>query len=400
MLDKATNTDIQAPAPLPSSPSGTGNMKEPTSSLPSSPAVPTTDGSSSLLPSQRDNPRSSSQETSSASSTSLEGKNTETNQKSTSKSVLVGGILGSVCIAFLGGVLAVLLVKKRKDYRRGRSPNAMMVHPDEQERSMKLSLGNRRVFDLSESLTESLVSGGYGDNHGVQMVVDSGTNLLISIQVLRNVTQNFSQTNVLGKGGFGVVYRGELDDGTKIAVKRMESAVVNSKGLKEFQSEIAVLTKVRHRHLVALLGYCIDGNERLLVYEYMPLGPLSHHLFEHQKLGLTPLTLKRRLSIALDVARGMEYLHGLAREASFIHRDLKSSNILLGDDYRAKVSDFGLVKLASDDTSSVETRLAGTFGYLAPEYAGKSILSSYSCTELYLFIAQCCMQISINSQDP
>ncbi|KAL3596769.1 hypothetical protein D5086_008406 [Populus alba] len=125
---------------------------------------------------------------------------------------------------------------------------------------------------------------------------------------------------------------------------------------------------VRHRHLVALLGYCLDGNEKLLVYEYMPQGTLSRHLFSWAEEGLKPMEWTRRLTIALDVARGVEYLHGLAHQ-SFIHRDLKPSNILLGDDMRAKVADFGLVRLAPEGKGSIETRIAGTFGYLAPEYA-------------------------------
>ncbi|KAA8547682.1 hypothetical protein F0562_004111 [Nyssa sinensis] len=148
----------------------------------------------------------------------------------------------------------------------------------------------------------------------------------------------------------------------------MESGVITGKGLAEFKSEIAVLTKVRHRHLVALLGYCLDGNEKLLVYEYMPQGTLSRHIFNWPEEGLKPLEWMKRLTIALDVARGVEYLHGLAHQ-SFIHRDLKPSNILLGDDMRAKVSDFGLVRLAPEGKGSIETRIAGTFGYLAPEYA-------------------------------
>lgn len=276
---------------------------------------------------------------------------------------LVGGIVGGVCMISLVGIVIFILVKRRKRNSRVQSPHTILLHPNGEGRDpelVKITVGNR-VADVSEAQSRS-------DSRRTDVQVVETGNLVISIEVLRNVTENFSQKNVLGKGGFGVVYKGELDDGTKIAVKRMEASVVSNKGLSEFQAEIAVLTKVRHRHLVALLGYCIDGNERLLVYEYMPLGPLSQHLFDHAKLGLTPLSLKRRLSIALDVARGMEYLHGLA-QTSFIHRDLKPSNILLGDDYRAKVSDFGLVKLASEDKFSVETRLAGTFGYLAPEYA-------------------------------
>lgn len=200
--------------------------------------------------------------------------------------------------------------------------------------------------------------------------------MFMSIEVLRAVTNNFSEENILGRGGFGVVYRGELEDGTQIAVKRMESAVVSNKGLSEFQSEIHVLTKVKHRHLVGLLGYCANGNERLLVYEFMPQGTLAQHLFDYRQLQEKPLTWMMRLSIALDVARGLEYLHNLAHR-SFIHRDLKPSNILLTDDFRAKVSDFGLVKLAPEGKFSVETRLAGTFGYLAPEYAGNSFAGKF-----------------------
>ncbi|KAL6582185.1 hypothetical protein OROMI_006199 [Orobanche minor] len=169
-------------------------------------------------------------------------------------------------------------------------------------------------------------------------------------------------------GGFGVVYKGKLHDGTKIVVKRMESGVMGTKRLNEFQAEIVVLTKVRHIHLVALLGYCINGNERLLVYEYMPEGTLSQHLFEWQEHGCQPLTWKQRVIIALDVASGVEYIHGLAQQ-SFIHRDLKPTNILLADDMRAKVADFGLVKNAPNGKYFIETRLVGTFGYLAPEYA-------------------------------
>ncbi|KAI7727125.1 hypothetical protein M8C21_008077 [Ambrosia artemisiifolia] len=165
-----------------------------------------------------------------------------------------------------------------------------------------------------------------------------------------------------------VVYKGELHDGTKIAVKRMESSVTSEKGLDEFQSEISVLTKFRHRNIVALLGYCLDGNERLLVFEYMPQGTLSRFLFNWEREGLKPLDWATRLVIALDVAKGVEYLHGLAQQ-SFIHRDLKPSNILLDDDMRAKVGDFGLIRLAPSGKVSLVTQLAGTFGYLAPEYA-------------------------------
>lgn len=277
---------------------------------------------------------------------------------------IAGVILGVSAVLLFGSICGFLLYKrKRQKFLRVQSPNTVYMRPAE---------GGDGAEMVKITVTPNTANGVHaarnnsGPSDNVQ-VLEAG-NLVISIQLLRNVTNNFSDENVLGKGGFGVVYKGELDDGTKIAVKRMLASVVSNKGLDEFQAEIAVLTKVRHRHLVALLGYCIEGNERLLVYEYMPQGTLSQHLFEWKKLDLPPLTWDKRLSIALDMARGVEYLHGLAHK-SFIHRDLKPSNVLLGDDYRAKVSDFGLVKLAPEGKSSVETRLAGTFGYLAPEYA-------------------------------
>ncbi|KAK4374801.1 hypothetical protein RND71_005478 [Anisodus tanguticus] len=201
-----------------------------------------------------------------------------------------------------------------------------------------------------------------------EIYVYDGGNVTIPVELLREATNNFNKENILGRGGFGIVYKGKLHDGTEIAVKRMEASIASNKGLNEFRAEIEVLSKVRHRHLVALHGFCVNGNERLLVYEYMSQGTLGQHLFDHERLGFLPLTWKQRLTIALDVARGVEYLHGLAQQ-SFIHRDLKPSNVLLEDDMRAKVSDFGLVKNAPDGKYSMETRLAGTFGYLAPEYA-------------------------------
>lgn len=197
---------------------------------------------------------------------------------------------------------------------------------------------------------------------------DASDTMLISVNTLRIATDNFSESNILGRGGFGVVYRGQLPSGNVIAVKRMECSEMGKKGSTEFEAEIAVLTKVRHRHLVELCGYSIEGHEKLLVYEFMPQGTLCHHLFPTGGNHPPSLNWKQRLIIALDVARGVEYLHSLA-QTSFIHRDLKPSNILLDNDMRAKVSDFGLVKLAPDGKNSMETRLAGTFGYLAPEYA-------------------------------
>ncbi|CAH8361290.1 unnamed protein product [Eruca vesicaria subsp. sativa] len=276
--------------------------------------------------------------------------------------VIIGVIIGVLVFIAISGFVVYKFIMKKKYGKFSKTdpekPGKLMVSGDKNGGAY----GNGHGANNFNALT-SPSSGDSSDRFPLE-----GGSVTIPIEVLRQVTNNFSEANIVGRGGFGVVYAGQLHDGTKTAIKRMECSSMVDKGRNEFQAEIAVLTKVRHRHLVALLGYCVNGYERLLVYEYMPQGNLGQHLFEYQELGYSPLTWKQRMSIALDVARGVEYLHSLAQQ-SFIHRDLKPSNILLGDDMRAKVADFGLVKNAPDGKYSVETRLAGTFGYLAPEYA-------------------------------
>lgn len=334
---------LQPPAPVDNPPPG--STKPPQSETPDSPPSPT---HSYPGPS-----RSESQPKSSK----------------TSKPVII--VAGVAVIAVLVVLLLMFLSIYWCKYRKNilEAPSSIVVHPrdpSDPENKLKIAVSSNTTGSLSTKTGITYLSNNSSGTENSHMM-EAG-NLVISVQVLRKVTKNFAPENELGHGGFGTVYKGELEDGTNLAVKRMEGGVISSKGLDEFQAEIAVLSKVRHRHLVSLLGYSIEGNERLLVYEYMSQGALSRHLFHWKTLSLKPLSWTRRLTIALDVARGIEYLHNLARQ-TFIHRDLKSSNILLGDDFRAKVSDFGLVKLAPDGEKSVATRLAGTFGYLAPEYA-------------------------------
>ena len=272
-----------------------------------------------------------------------------------------------IFMIFLSVLFCIFCYRKRK--RADESPT-FVVHPKDPsypENMFKISVLNKNPGNLSNKTGTSMTSSSSGGTENSHLIEDG--NLVVAVQVLRKATNDFAPENELGRGGFGTVYKGELEDGSKMAVKRMEAGSISNKALEEFQSEIAVLSHVRHRHLVSLLGYSTEGAERLLVYEYMPQGALSRHLFHWKALKLEPLSWMTRLTIALDVARGIEYLHSLARQ-TFIHRDLKSSNILLDDDFRAKVSDFGLVKLAPDGEKSVATKLAGTFGYLAPEYAG------------------------------
>lgn len=180
---------------------------------------------------------------------------------------------------------------------------------------------------------------------------------------LKKCTNNFSERNEIGSGGYGKVYRGLLPDGHQVAIKRAQQG--SMQGGLEFKTEIELLSRVHHKNLVGLLGFCFERGEQMLVYEYMPNGSLKESLCG--KSGIH-LDWKRRLRIALGSARGLAYLHELANPP-IIHRDIKSTNILLDEDLTAKVADFGLCKLVSDSAKGhVSTQVKGTMGYLDPEY--------------------------------
>ncbi|KAB5561866.1 hypothetical protein DKX38_006823 [Salix brachista] len=184
-----------------------------------------------------------------------------------------------------------------------------------------------------------------------------------SYEELKRCTYNFTESNAIGSGGYGKVYRGILSDGQVVAIKRAQRG--SMQGGLEFKTEIELLSRVHHKNLVGLVGFCFEQGEQMLVYEYMPNGTLRESL--SGKFGVY-LDWKRRLRIALGSARGLAYLHELANPP-IIHRDVKSTNILLDENLTAKVADFGLSKLVSDSSKGhVSTQVKGTLGYLDPEY--------------------------------
>ncbi|XP_027910895.1 G-type lectin S-receptor-like serine/threonine-protein kinase At4g27290 isoform X2 [Vigna unguiculata] len=193
---------------------------------------------------------------------------------------------------------------------------------------------------------------------------------LFDLCTITTATNNFSSNNMIGKGGFGPVYKGKLADGQEIAVKRLSRS--SGQGITEFITEVKLIAKVQHRNLVKLLGCCIR-EEKILVYEYMVNGSLDSFIFDEQKGKF--LDWPMRFQIILGVARGLLYLHQDSR-LRIIHRDLKASNVLLDENLNPKISDFGMARaFGGDQTEGNTNRVVGTFGYMAPEYAVHGLFS-------------------------
>ncbi|XP_059652207.1 probable receptor-like protein kinase At5g18500 [Cornus florida] len=200
-----------------------------------------------------------------------------------------------------------------------------------------------------------------------------------TLRDLEVATNRFSKENVIGEGGYGVVYRGQLINGSPVAVKKLLNNLGQAE--KEFRVEVEAIGHVRHKNLVRLLGYCIEGMHRMLVYEYVNNGNLEQWLHgAMRQYGY--LTWEARMKILLGTAKALAYLHE-AIEPKVVHRDIKSSNILIDEEFNAKVSDFGLAKLLGAGKSHVTTRVMGTFGYVAPEYANTGLLNEKS--DVYSF---------------
>ncbi|KAL6287322.1 hypothetical protein ACE6H2_011712 [Prunus campanulata] len=261
---------------------------------------------------------------------------------------LAGVAIAGIIVAVIAGVLILGGGAYFGYYRKNKVDAKLLLATSDDQSSQ-----NGRSLGITTDKPEESNGAGRGPT-GIS--VDKSVEF--SYEELSRATDNFSLANKIGQGGFGAVYYAELR-GEKAAIKKMDM-----QASKEFLAELNVLTRVHHLNLVRLIGYCVEGS-LFLVYEYIENGNLSQHL---RGSGREPLPWSNRVQIALDSARGLEYIHEHTVPV-YIHRDIKSANILIDKNFHAKVADFGLTKLTEVGSTSLPTRLVGTFGYMPPEYA-------------------------------
>ncbi|XP_015875434.2 receptor-like protein kinase ANXUR2 [Ziziphus jujuba] len=282
--------------------------------------------------------------------------------ETTSKAHVIGGAAGGAAAVGIMAALCIAVYNRKK-----KEPGT-----DSQTSSWLPLYGNSHT-----SGTRSTISGKSNASTHLSSAAQ-GRCRRFSFAEMKHATKNFDESNVIGVGGFGKVYKGIVDGGMKVAIKRSNPS--SEQGVNEFQTEIEMLSELRHKHLVSLIGFCEEDREMCLVYDYMARGTLREHLYKSNK---PHLTWKRRLEICIGAAKGLHYLHTGAKW-TIIHRDVKTTNILLDEQWDAKVSDFGLSKTGPDMSNGhVSTVVKGSFGYLDPEYFKRQQLTEKS--DVYSF---------------
>ncbi|XP_022732425.1 receptor-like serine/threonine-protein kinase ALE2 isoform X2 [Durio zibethinus] len=275
------------------------------------------------------------------------------------KFVLGGGVIAIIVLSMLVAMVLCSTIAWFLVFKRGDHTSQQAVTPQHPLTSLAKPSGSVGSM-IGSGLSSTSLS------FGSSIVAYTGSAKTLSASEIEKATDNFDASRVLGEGGFGRVYSGVLEDGTKVAVKVLKRD--DQQGGREFLAEVEMLSRLHHRNLVKLIGICTEERNRCLVYELIPNGSVESHLHGVDKES-APLDWDARIKIALGSARGLAYLHEDS-SPRVIHRDFKSSNILLEHDFTPKVSDFGLARTAMDEEGRhISTRVMGTFGYVAPEYA-------------------------------
>ncbi|KAH0916586.1 hypothetical protein HID58_031032 [Brassica napus] len=300
----------------------------------------------------------------------------------TEKTMIGIGIAGVLVIIF---VAAIFFIRRKQNKSSSPRSNQNYLPPANVSVNtdgfvnyrQKPGNGNISAQNSSPDTNNSLGNQKPGRSTTPDSAVLGNSKTIFTFEELSQITEGFCKRYVIGEGGFGYVYKGIICDGKSIAIKQLKS--ISAEGYREFKAEVEIISRVHHRHLVSLVGYCISEQHRFLIYEFVPNNTLDHHL--HGK-DLPVLEWTKRVKIAVGAAKGLAYLHEDCHP-KIIHRDIKSSNILLDNEFEAQaislqVADFGLARLNDTAQSHISTRVMGTFGYLAPEYASSGKLTDRS----------------------